>query len=118
MRQFKRSERIGSQILRDVQRLMEPECSANLKFLVTFTDVEVSEDLRYATIFYSVLGDEKEKKEAAGFLAHIRGRVQSDLGEQLRLKNTPTIKFKFDPSIERGVRIEQLLNEISRKNES
>jgi len=103
--------------LRDVQQLLEPECSANLKFMVTFTDVEVTEDLRYATIYYSVLGSEKEKETAADFLANIRKRVQSDLGGLLRLKKTPSIRFKFDPSIERGMRIEQLLNEISQKDE-
>ena len=117
MRQFKRSDRLRSQILRDVQVMLEHECTARLQGLVTFTDVEISADLKYATIFYSVLGDDEAKQRASAHLTRIRKRVQSQLGALLRLKKTPEIKFEFDPSIERGMRIEQILNELSRKDE-
>jgi len=117
MRQFKRSDRLRSQILRDVQVMLEHECTARLQGMVTFTDVEISADLKYATIFYSVLGDDEAKQRASAYLTRIRKRVQSELGALLRLKKTPEIKFEFDPSIERGMRIEQILNELSRKDE-
>jgi ribosome-binding factor A len=117
MRQFKRSDRLRSQILRDVQVMLEHECTARLQGMVTFTDVEISADLKYATIFYSVLGDDEAKQRASAHLTRIRKRVQSQLGALLRLKKTPEIKFEFDPSIERGMRIEQILNELSRKDE-
>jgi ribosome-binding factor A len=117
MRQFKRSDRLRSQILRDVQVMLEHECTARLQGMVTFTDVEISADLKYATIFYSILGDDMAKQRASAYLSRIRKRVQSELGALLRLKKTPEIKFEFDPSIERGMRIEQILNELSRKDE-
>ncbi|MCX6830031.1 MAG: 30S ribosome-binding factor RbfA [candidate division Zixibacteria bacterium] len=117
MRQFKRSDRLRSQILRDVQVMLEHECTARLQGMVTFTDVEISADLKYATIFYSVLGDDEAKQRASAYLTRIRKRVQSELGALLRLKKTPEIRFEFDPSIERGMRIEQILNELSRKDE-
>ena len=117
MRQFRRSDRIRSQILRDVQVMLEHECTARLQGMVTFTDVEISADLKYATIFYSVLGDDAAKQRASAYLTGIRKRVQSELGALLRLKKTPEIRFEFDPSIERGMRIEQILNELSRKDE-
>jgi len=117
MRQFKRSRRVGSQMLRDVRELLEHECSSNLKAMVTFTDVEVTDDLRYATIYYSVLGGEKEKNDTARFLNRIIKDTQFKLGRMLNIKVIPEISFKFDPSIERGMRIEELLNQISKKDD-
>jgi len=100
-------------MLRDVQTLLDSECAANLGIMVTFTDVRITTDFKYATIFYSVFGDEKAKKKVSSYLAGIRGRVQSQLGRLLSIKHTPEIKFEFDPSIERGIRIQKLLDEIS-----
>jgi len=117
LRQFKRVDRVRSQMLRDVRMLLEQECASNLDAMVTFTDVELSGDLRYATIFYSVLGEEKSKQKAFSYLNKISKRVQARLGNLLRIKNTPEIKFKFDPSIENGMKIEKLLNEISKDND-
>jgi ribosome-binding factor A len=116
MRQFKRSDRIRSQILRDVQSLLDAECAAHLPAMVTFTDVEISQDLRYATIYYSVLGDERAKAKANDFLNGRQKWVKSQLGSLLQLKQAPEVKFRFDPSTERGMRIEQILNELSKKD--
>lgn len=105
-------------MLRDVRNLLEQDCAANLKAMVTFTDVEVTDDIRYAKIFYSVLGGESDKKETSIYLNKIRKQVQYHLGRLLNIKMVPEITFEFDPSIERGMRIEQLLNEISKKEEN
>jgi ribosome-binding factor A len=117
MRQFKRSQRVGSQMLRDVQSLLEQECAANLEAMVTFTDVSVTDDLRFAKIYYSVLGDEEQKTKTARYFDKVRKRVQSRMGRLLSIKLTPEISFHFDPSIERGMRIEKLLKEISEKDD-
>ena len=113
MRQFRRSARIKSQILRDVQLLLEHETAANLDSLVTFTDVEITEDLKSAKVFYSVLGDDSSKDRASNYLNRIRGRVQAQLGRLLRIKNTPEIIFEFDPSIERAIKIEKILDDLA-----
>ncbi|MCP4631991.1 MAG: 30S ribosome-binding factor RbfA [candidate division Zixibacteria bacterium] len=117
MRQFKRSKRVGSQMLRDVRNVLELECATNLTAMITFTDVEVSDDLRYATIYYSVLGDDKQKTEASRYFNKNRGKIQFKLGRLLNIKVIPEITFEFDPSIEQGMRIEQLLNKISEEDE-
>jgi ribosome-binding factor A len=117
MRQFKRVDRVRNQILRDVRTLLEHECASHLDAMVTFTDVEMSDDLRYATIYYSVLGDEESKRKTSTYFNKIKKRVQSQLGDLLRIRQTPVIKFEFDASVERGLRIEKLLNEIRREND-
>lgn len=118
MRQFKRSKRVGSQMLRDVRALLEQECAANLSAMVTFTEVEVTDDLKLATIYYSVLGDDNQKTEASRYFNKNRSRIQFKLGRLLNIKVIPEISFEFDPSIEQGMRIEQLLNEISKEDKN
>ena len=105
-------------MLRDVRNLLEQDCAANLKAMVTFTDVEVTDDIKYAKIFYSVLGGESDKQDTSIYLNKIRKQVQFQLGRLLNIKVMPEITFEFDPSLERGMRIEQLLNEISKKEDN
>ncbi len=113
MRQFKRADRIRHQMLRDVREILDPECLLNLNSMVTFTDVELTNDLRYATIYYSVLGNDDQKETTAKYLGRHTKRIQVQLGRLLAIKYIPEINFKFDPSIEKGMRIQQLLNDIS-----
>lgn len=118
MRQFKRSQRIGSQILRDIQSVLDQECAQNLGVMVTFTEVKVTDDLRFATVYYTVLGDEVQKRKTAGYFGRISKRLQGQIGRMLSIKTFPELKFEFDPSLERGMRVEELLQAIARnKNE-
>ena len=112
MKQYKRSTRVGEQILRDVSTILERELAEKLPGLITFTHVRVSSDIHYATIYYSVLGNEEQREQAAGYLEREKKRIRHQIGKGLRLRHIPEITFKFDPSVEEGIRIERLLNEI------
>jgi len=112
MRQFKRSTRVGEQILRDISALMQTEVSDQLPGMVTFTHVRVSDDLRYATVYYSVLGKDSDRETVAGYLAHEKKHIQHLIGRNLHIRRIPELTFKYDPSIEEGIRIQQLLDEI------
>jgi ribosome-binding factor A len=79
---------------------------------VTVTGVETSADLRSARVFVSVLGDETERDEALAGLASARGFLQKRVGEQLRMKRTPTLGFVHDDSIATGMRISKLVSEL------
>lgn len=79
---------------------------------VTITGAETSPDLRRATVFYSVLGSPEERDATADALAHSAPHLQSRLAKQVRLKFTPVLEFRVDPSIEHGARIDQLLHEL------
>ena len=80
---------------------------------VTVTGVETSVDLRSARVFVSVLGGSEEREDALAGLASARGFLQQRVGEQLRMKRTPTLEFVYDPSIDTGMRIEQLTSEVA-----
>jgi ribosome-binding factor A len=79
---------------------------------VTFTGVKVSPDLRYATAFYSVMGDDQAKAETAKGLKAAAGYIRRELGQVLQMRYTPEVRFEFDEAIERGDRIERLLREV------
>lgn len=99
-------------MLRDISQSMEQELSEQFPGMVTFTRVKLTDDLRYAKVYYSYLGDEARRPELEEYLLRERGRIRSLIGKNLRVRNIPELDFRYDPSIEEGIRIEQLLNEI------
>jgi ribosome-binding factor A len=78
---------------------------------VTVTAIDTSPDLRYARVFVSVLGDDKQREESLAGLASARAYLQSRVGARLRMKHTPKLDFDYDPSAERVMRISELLRE-------
>src|ERR671934_701954 len=77
---------------------------------VTVTGVETSPDLRRARVYVSVLGSDDQKQQALEGLRSSAGFLQSKVGEELRMKRTPTLEFHYDDSIDRGMRISELLD--------
>ena len=84
---------------------------------VTITGVETSPDLRHATVFVSVLGDEPERAETLEALADARKELQHEIAVHLRMKNTPKLKFSYDDSVDRGMRITEMINRQAREHE-
>jgi ribosome-binding factor A len=80
---------------------------------VTVTGVETSPDLRHAKVFVSVLGSERKREQTIQGLSAAHGVLQSRLARELRMKRTPTLAFQYDPSVERGVRMSQLIDELA-----
>jgi len=78
---------------------------------VTVTSVETSPDLRSAKVYVSVLGDEDARQVALEGLRSSRGVLQSKIAAETRMKRTPTVSFHYDPTVEQGMRISQLLED-------
>jgi len=79
---------------------------------VTVTGVETSPDLRHARVFVSVLGSEAKRAKTLAGLAAAHGVLQARVARELRLKRTPQLAFEYDPTVERGVRMTQLIDEL------
>src|SRR5919108_5699553 len=79
--------------------------------LVTVTGVDTTPDLRHATVFVSVLGSARKRKTTLQGLEAAHGLLQTRLARELRMKRTPQLTFEYDPSVERGVRMTQLIDE-------
>lgn len=84
---------------------------------VTVTGVETSSDLRQARVFVSVLGSERKRTETLEGLAAAHGVLQARLSRELRLKRTPQLTFAYDPTVERGVRMTKLIDELAPHDE-
>ena len=80
---------------------------------VTVTGVETSADLRHARVFVSVLGSARKREASLVGLAAAHGVLQAKIASELRLKRTPQLAFEYDPSVERGVRMTQLIDELA-----
>ena len=80
---------------------------------VTVTGVATSPDLRQARVYVSVLGGERKREQTLAGLAAAHGVLQSRVARELRLKRTPQLTFEYDPSVERGVRMTRLIDELS-----
>lgn len=110
--QYKRKDRVGDQIRKEVSHIIQSELKDPGIGFVTITDVELSEDLKSARIFYSVLGSEKNRLDSSRALQRAVFFVQHEIGKRMRLKFTPRIKFIFDDSLEKGARIEKALEQL------
>ena len=80
---------------------------------VTVTGVETSPDLRQATVYVSVLGPESKREGTLAGLQSSHGVLQTRVNRELRLKRTPQLTFEYDPTIERGVRLSRLIDELA-----
>jgi ribosome-binding factor A len=78
---------------------------------VTVTGVKTSPDLRHARVYVSVLGDDAERAASLEGLQAAHGFLQGRIAHSLRLKHTPALVFDYDESIDRGMRISELLHE-------
>jgi ribosome-binding factor A len=94
---------IGSAIASDLE---DPRIG-----FVTVTAVKTSPDLRSARVYVSVLGDEQEREDTLAALASSHGKLQAAIAREVRIKHTPTLRFSYDDSLERGIRVSQLLED-------
>ena len=114
--QGKRVERVSELIRTElgnaiVNRIRDPRVG-----FVTITRVQVSADLHYAKVFYSVMGDEAKRAKTQEALNHARGFLQKDLAQELNLRYTPHLDFYLDDSLDHSLKINSILNELREKN--
>ncbi|HYY03446.1 MAG TPA: 30S ribosome-binding factor RbfA [Gaiellaceae bacterium] len=80
---------------------------------VTVTGVETSSDLRHARVYVSVLGAEAKRERSLAALQAAHSVLQARIARELRLKRTPQLAFEYDSSVERGVRMTKLIDELA-----
>ena len=115
----KRALRAAEAIQREMGVILDRKIRDPLKaMMVTVTRVDVSEDLRYAKIYVSVLGGEQEKDMAFRLLRRARRFIRSQLASYLDLRVAPEITFALDESAENYLRIDSVLKEIHEEERS
>ena len=104
--------------MRELSELLHQELKDPRVGFVTLVGCKVSPDLRSARVFASPMGDKREAAETMRGLASAAGFLSVELGKRLRMRRTPTITFVRDESIERGVRLTTMIDEVKRRDEA
>ncbi|MFH1847676.1 MAG: 30S ribosome-binding factor RbfA [Candidatus Omnitrophota bacterium] len=112
-----RPQRLGAALKKEISQMIHDELKDPRIGFVTILDVDVSPDLKNAKVIFSVLGNEKAKKNALAGLKSSISYIQHLLGERLALRFIPKIRFSLDTTEEEAMHIEELLNKIKQERE-
>lgn len=109
-----RQEKVREMLKIEISDIIHKDMKDPRIGFVTITDVKISPDLRFARVYVSVLGDEEQKNKSLKGLKSAAGFVRAEIGKRVRMRVTPEIQFIFDESIEHGVHIFELLQQIKK----
>ena len=109
----KRSDRVGEQLFKEIAELIEHRVKDPRVRVVTVTGVDLSTDLKFAKVYYSVLGDDPVTvKDADKGLTSAKGYIKREIGRRMELRYVPELVFMHDTSLKRGVEMEKLLDSL------
>lgn len=109
---FKRCEKVAEAIHEEISSLLVKGVKDPRVGFVTVTGVKVTDDLHLATIYFSVIGTDEQKKETEAGLNSAKGYLRREMGKTLRMRYIPDIIFRYDVSIDYGSKIEGILKQI------
>lgn len=108
-----RNERVRKELMRDIAEILRKEIRG-LEGVVSVVDVEVSHDNSFAKVIYSVLGSPEQIKKTKEVIEKNTPKVRYEVGKRIRLRLTPELKFVYSDSFEKGSRVTELIDKISR----
>ena len=103
---------MGGQLREEISRTVQRTVKDPRIRGVTVTDVKLSNDLRYARVYYSLIGEARKREEAHQGLQSAKGVIRREMGRNLKLRYVPDIEFFFDDSLGHAEHIESLLRQI------
>lgn len=114
-----RTDRLNSLLKEVISDVIRKDVrNPHVNELMTVTRVEITKDLRHAKVFISVIGDEKAKEETLHALQTAAGFIAVTSSKKVVMRYFPELMFKLDDSVDKHMRIEKLLGEISNERES
>jgi ribosome-binding factor A len=111
---FSRVDRLQSQIIREIADIVANELRDTPPAMITFTRSEVSKDLKYAKILFSVFGPDEKIEECMTFLKRHGGVIRKMVGSRMRIRFTPELLFQYDSSTENVLRVNEILEKLKR----
>lgn len=118
MAQGSRPDRVGEQIRQELSQILAQQVHDPGIGFITLTRVKVTPDLQLARVLYTVMGDDKQKKETVKALERAVPFLRRQIGSRIRLRRVPDLQFFYDESIEHQDRIEQILLDLKREREA
>ena len=108
-----RTRRVAELIRRALADIIRDRLPDRGLGLLSITATEITRDLSRATVFITLLGEEEDQERATKILNEESSALRHELSRTLNLRHTPEIKFRYDLSIERGVRLSRLIDDLS-----
>jgi ribosome-binding factor A len=108
-----RNERVRKELMRDISEILRKEIRG-LAGVVSVLDIEVSHDNSFAKVIYSVLGSPEQVEKTKEIIEKSTPKIRFEVGKQIRLRLTPELKFVYTDSLEKGSRVSELIDKISR----
>ena len=108
-RECPRTRRVGEQIQREVARILQEEFQDPRLGMISVSGVEVSRDLAHARVYISVLGGDEDVNETIRVLNKAAGFIRHQLGQRMRLRSVPQLRFLYDGSLAEGARMDALI---------
>ena len=105
-------------IRRDIGDMLRDEVKDPRIGFITITEVTVPDDLQIATVYYTVLGDEKTRKEAKEGLESALGYIRRAVAHRLKIKFAPEIIFRYDETFEKEKKLDEIFDQIHKKKSS
>ena len=113
-----KNTRINGEVLRELSNLIRGEIKdPRIHPMTSVVAVEVAPDLKTCKAYISVLGDEAAQADTLAWLKSAEGYIRSKLAKNINLRNTPEIRFVLDQSIEYGVNMSKLIDEVNKRQE-
>ncbi len=109
-----RSERVGEQLKKELSEIISQKIKDPRVGFVTVTEVEVTGDLSLATVYVTVLGNDKERRETLAGLEKAKGFMKTEVGQRMKLRIVPELKFVYDESIDYGNKIERMIADLNK----
>lgn len=107
-----RSTRVAEQMKKEVGEIISRKLKDPRIGFITITDVEVTGDLQQATVYFTVLGNNRKRSDTLKALEQAKGFIRTEIGQRIRLRKTPELMFAFDVSAEYGSKIDTLLKQV------
>jgi len=107
-----RAQRLAELLKEEIADILLKEIKDPRIGFVSVTDIEVSNDLRHAGVYVSVLGNEDDRKNSMEGLEKATGYIRKLIGERIKVYHTPEIIFKYDRSLEHGIHISRIIDEL------
>lgn len=111
-----RNERVRKTLMKEIADIIQKDIrDSRISGVISILDVEVSHDNSYAKVYYSVFGGNEEAKEKTiEALKHNTAKIRYEVGKRIRLRLTPELRFIYDDSMDRGARVNEIIEKISR----
>ncbi len=110
-----RNERVKKALIKEISDIVQKELKdSRVQGIVSITDIELAHDNSFAKVYYSVFAPEETKQATIQAISDNTPKIRYEVGKRVRLRLTPELRFIPDNSLERGAKVTEIINKISR----